>query len=125
MHFQQRGKRRCLSALLPLLLCLATGCAAGGFTPPWMAAAPDAKKETPMPVDNGVKLGTIYSKWVIDPEMQKELDVAKGLFEQKKYAGYLEYGEKIRSVNKPRQIDGPVALPEKEGLEEEKGKDEN
>lgn len=70
-------------ALLPLLFSLLTGCATGGFTPPWRSS--DPKKDAPK-TEGVVLTGTYQTQWVIDPEMKKDLDVAKALFDQKKYA---------------------------------------
>jgi outer membrane protein assembly factor BamD (BamD/ComL family) len=69
--------------LAPLMLALLAGCASGGMTVPWRTA--ESKKDPPKS-DGVVLTGTYQTQWVIDPEMKKELDVAKALFDEKKYA---------------------------------------
>jgi outer membrane protein assembly factor BamD (BamD/ComL family) len=77
-------RARSWSALVPLLLCFLTGCATGGFTPPWRSAEvkkKDDPKDAPI-IQAGL---TTPRLGVIDPEMQRQFDVAKDLFEQKKF----------------------------------------
>jgi outer membrane protein assembly factor BamD (BamD/ComL family) len=76
-----------MSTLAPVLMCLVTGCASlpGGdwFTPPWKK--PDAAKvETPK--DQITLTAGGMQREVADSAAQQELEGAKRLFEDKKYA---------------------------------------
>ena len=94
---RRRWRGRALCALLPAALFLLAGCATGGFTPPWRAAEP--KKDAPK--NEIVQTGLIADRYVIDPELQKEFDKAKALFDQKKY------DEAIPIFHKVYQLDYP------------------
>jgi TolA-binding protein len=87
-----------MSAALPVLLCLLTGCATGGFTPPWRSAEVK-KKDDPkdLPI---VQVGlTTPGRPILDPALQKELDVAKALLDQKKYAEAEPLFHKLAEMN--------------------------
>ncbi len=71
-----------MSALVPILLCLTTGCATGGFTPPWKTEP--AKVEGPK--DDIVLTGAGLERLPTDPTTQREFEAAKRLFDDKKYA---------------------------------------
>lgn len=68
---------------LTLMLCLSTGCAStGGFTPPWKKA--DTKHEVPQ--DSIALAGRTYETEPVDPKLREQLDAAKRLTLDKKYA---------------------------------------
>ncbi len=56
-----------------------------------------------------MKLGT-RQPWIIDPEMKKDLDVAKALFEQKKYAEAEPLFHKIYQLDKYFSWTAPFAI---------------
>ncbi|MSQ93751.1 MAG: tetratricopeptide repeat protein [Gemmataceae bacterium] len=68
---------------LTLMLCLTTGCTStGGFTPPWKKA--DTKLEVPK--DSIALAGHGYELEPVDPKLREQLDAAKRLTLDKKYA---------------------------------------
>ncbi|HZZ81744.1 MAG TPA: tetratricopeptide repeat protein [Gemmataceae bacterium] len=75
-----------MSTLAPMLMCLVTGCASlpgGGFTPPWK------KTDTPKaeaPKDKITLTSGGMKREVIDSSSLQELEGAKRLFDNKKYA---------------------------------------
>jgi outer membrane protein assembly factor BamD (BamD/ComL family) len=71
-----------MNALVPVLLCLATGCVSGGFTPPWQKEQPKVAE----PKDEIVPTGAAVERMPTDPVTQREYETAKRLFDEKKYA---------------------------------------
>ncbi|MBI3821636.1 MAG: tetratricopeptide repeat protein [Planctomycetes bacterium] len=72
-----------MSLCTPVLLCVMTGCTSMGFTPPWKKT--EAKAEGPK---DSITLvgGRGFVAVPVDPEVQREFDAAKRLFDEKKYA---------------------------------------
>ena len=82
-----RGEKGWLMfTVAPLLMCLVTGCASvqSGdlFTPPWKKSA----KKDDLTKERGSYLGRGLERELVPPAVQAELDAAKQLFQEKKYA---------------------------------------
>ena len=71
-----------MSSIAPWLLCLVTGCATSGFTPPWRKA--ETKFDGPK--DNVVITERGMEREGVDAAGRQELDAAKHLFQEQKYA---------------------------------------
>ncbi len=85
-----------MSAVTSMLLCLTTGCAtAGGFTPPWKKA--DATVDGPK--DSLTLTGGGLYREPMDPAVAQELDAARRLFDEKKYAQAEPLFQKIVRAN--------------------------
>lgn len=88
-----------MSVVTPMLLVAMTGCASfGGFTPPWKK---EAKAEGPK--DSAVLSGAGFYREPVDPGAAQELEAAKRMFEDKKYAQAEPLFHKlVRSNSDPR-----------------------
>lgn len=72
-----------MSLCAPVLLCVVTGCTTMGFAPPWKKS--QAKDIGPK---DSITLvgGHGFSTMPVDPELQRDFDAAKRLFDEKKYS---------------------------------------
>lgn len=96
-----------MSAVTPMLLCLMTGCvSAGGFTPPWKkteSAKTDGPKES-----FTLGAGGLYRE-PMDPAAAQELEGAKRLFDEKKYAeAETQFHKLVRAHSSPSWWEGGI-----------------
>lgn len=86
-----------MSTVVPLFLCVVSGCTStGGFAPPWKK--PQAKQEGPK--DAFVMTGGGMERIVVDDATRQEFDTARRLFDEKKYAQAEPMFHKLVKLNR-------------------------